>query len=403
MLDSVSAVAAASEALRLYKSAGNKAGQAAALLAITTADYDNENGKAVSAAEERATLFRESGQPYQEAEALATLANVYVARIGKRIARCSVAPSDDSIAALRAARDAHGLFSRSRSHQGEEAMSRVAAQVLQYNNVNPDNIAAVVHPGEVYQDVLDGQYANAGNSLPRKGAPKNISKVEEVIPSAKQLERGRFAWTNPLAGYSYSMTWTPLKDRKVRRKPRGSYDLLGINGGSRTTAIPALVEARAHDASERGDPVVVFMVPPDARHGYATTIMTAVQVIAAMITAKLPRLVFVQFDEPQWDPADTDVRQCSLHPSLLGLLRSCRLEAPNVVCGYVGGDAASWHADPTPLINAIFEVIESDETEHMYKRGEGYGPLLIHKPLDEAVQYVKPQKKKAWDSVSNIR
>lgn len=395
-LQSSDAVSAANEALRLYQDLDSKAGQAAALAAITTADFDNEEGKAVWAATERASLFKGMGDRYQEADALLALANVHVSRIGKKIARCSLAPAEDSIAALRAAKDAHGLFGISGYPEGMENAMRAVAQVLQYNNVASDVIAAAADPEEVFQNVLSGNYSSNRNALPQRAVAKNISKIEDIVPSAKQLERGKFAWNNPLSGYSYTLIWQSAKERTIRsRKPRGSYDILAMGSGNRTTTVPTLVQARSNDASERNDPLVVYMMSTDAKNNYASSMMSAVQTIAAMITAKLPRLTFVQFDECHFDWQDTKVRQCNIYPVILGLVRSARIEAPNVTIGVVGGDAASWLADPAPMIESIFDTIETDESELIYKRGDAFAPLLVHKPMDDPVQFVKP-KKKTW-------
>jgi len=396
------AVAAATEALRLFKSAGSKAGQAAALSAITTADFDNDLGQAIWAATEKVTLFKEAADGAQEADALMALANIHVARMGRKIAKCSIASQEDSIAALRAARDAHGLFGYSGNPAGMETAMRAVAQVLLYNNVPSDVIEAVRDPHEVVQDVMSGKYSLRNNALPQPAFVPNNKKIEEIVPSAKQLEKGKFGWNNPLAGYSYTLIWQPAKDRTVRnRRPRGSYDIVTLNSGAKTTSAPVLFQARSNDACERDDPLVVYMMSTDCKESYCSTIMSVMNTMGAMIAARLTRVTFVQFDEAHFDWTDTKVKQPNLHPVILGLVRSLRLEAPNIVVGFVGGDAPSWMADPAPMIESIFDTIECDESEMIYKKGDAFAPLLIHRPLDEAVQFVKPKKKQGrWGTTA---
>jgi len=327
---------------------------------------------------------------------LLALANAHVARIAKKIARCSLAPADDSIGALKAAKEAFAIFDATSFYDGMENARRAVAQVLSYNNVAAEVVASLPNPEEVFQAVMEGKYSSSKNALPQTPAYTKNLKIEEIVPSAKQLERGKFAWNNPLAGYSYTLIWQPAKDRQVRnRRPRGSYDIMTLNTGTKTSAVPTALQARSNDAADRTEPLVVYMVSTDAKTNYATTMMTAVQTIGAMITAKLQRLTILQFDESHFDWTDTKVRQCNLYPVLLGLLRSARIEAPNVTIGFVGGDMASWISNPAPMIESVFDTVESDESEVIYKRGDAFAPLLVHKPLDDPVQFVKP-KKKAW-------
>mmetsp|Transcript_28992 Transcript_28992/g.42945 ORF Transcript_28992/g.42945 Transcript_28992/m.42945 type:complete len:128 (-) Transcript_28992:83-466(-) len=111
-----------------------------------------------------------------------------------------------------------------------------------------------------------------------------------------------------------------------------------------------------------------------------------------MIVARVSRLVIVQLDECQFDFNDTSVRQCNMHPVVLGLIRSLRLEAPHVTAGFVSGDAASWLSKPEQMVESFFDVVECDESEVIYKRGDAYAPLLVHRQLDEPVNFVKPRK-----------
>jgi len=192
------------------------------------------------------------------------------------------------------------------------------------------------------------------------------------------------------------MIWQAARDRDVRgKKPRGSYDIMALNAaGSKSRSLAQTFTAMSNDAADRGTPMVVYMVPHDASTSYASNIMAIQNTLAALITARVKKITFVEFGKSQVDWTDTRVRQCHLHPVILAMIRSCRVEAPHVNIGYVCGDAPSWIVDPAPLIESIFDTQEQDENELIYKRGEAYAPLLVHRPQDDLVTYVKPNKNK---------
>lgn len=390
------AVAAAKRALALYRQLASQAGQLAAFSAIVAADFDNAMGEAIPAAQEFLAFVAGKGDSFQEAEAHLTLANVYVAALGKKIARCSLVSPDDSIAALQAAKQAHRLSLLTRHSDGMENAMRVVASVLMYNQVPADLIAAASTPEKVLEDVMNGRFSNPKNALPQTPLPTNV-KLETVVPTSKQLERTKFGWTNPLKGYSYTLIWQSTKDREVQpRKPRKTYDILGVNMGSKTCAAPALVQARSNPASERDDPLVVCTLSPDAKTSYGAAMITLMHTISAMVSAKMSRITFVCLDETYFEWTETTASECSLYNVVLGIARSCRLEAPFLSVGFVGGDIASWKSNPAPMIESIFDVVETDESEVMFKNGDSFSPLLIKKDLDETMPFVKAKKKANW-------
>lgn len=391
------AAGAANAALELYRALDSKAGQAAALLALATADFDREDGKAIWAARERAKLLGEAGQRLQEAEATLLLADAHVARLGKKLAVCSVPSVEDTMGGLEAARDAHGLFGDVGSVAGQEGAMRAMSRVLLYNNVPPGVVESARSPGEVFNDVLSGRYSLSTNAFPMvKPGIKANAKIDDIVPSAKQLDRSKFAWTNPMAGLAYALVWQPQKERPAKaRQARGSYDITGLVTGSRATALPALYQARSNIAAEKEDPLAVYILSTDCRDVTGTTNINMLNVVGAMILAKLPRLTFVMLDESFYEDMSTytRARTCALYTTVLGILRSSRIENPKLTIGFVGGDAASWMHDPAPMIESIFDTVEGDESEVVYSRGEPYMPLLTNKPMEECVQTVRPRKK----------
>merc|ERR1712194_67296 len=393
-LQYVEAVGAAKRAGALFKEASSKLGQIAAYTAIATADYDNDMGEGVLATEERITLCKGSGDVWQEGEAQLTLANLYATMIGRKLAKCSLASCDDSIAAMRAACAVHDLFENLGYSDGLSNAMRVVSGVLMYNKVEAHLVDQVGRPDEVLADVLAGRYSSKKNALPTE-PPKKTLKVEEVVPSSKQLDKGKFAWTNPMAGFAYTLIWQSAADRApTKRKPPAKYDILTVAQGGERLITPATVLARSCTASEREKPLVLYMVSPDAKSTYASTIISIMHIVGAMITARILKITFVQFDESHFDWADERARQCHISSVVLGMLRSIRLEAPNVTVGFVGGDLSSWMTNPGPMIDSIFDTQECDESEVFYKRGDPFNPLLVHRAIDEATTFVKPRKKR---------
>lgn len=386
------ALAAAKEALKLARSSGDKDGVANALEMVVAAELTNVEGEAVSAATERADVYKEMGDQSKQGNAMLLLAQAYVTRIGLKLATCAIASVDDTMGALQSAKDAHALLAEAGDRAGMQSAMDLMARVLMYNGVPAHIIESLSDPEDVFQDVLSGKYSTPTNGLPANPVPKNL-KLEEVIPSSKQLDRSKFSWTNPLAGYCYTLIWQAAKDRQIPNKQnRGSYDIMTLNTNAKTQSLSTAFTTLSNDAAERNSSMVVYMTSHNSAQQYGTNMITQTATLAAMITARLSKITFVQFGENHVDWTDTRARQVNIYPVTLALIRSCRIEAPTVAIGYVSGDACSWVADPAPLIESMFDTLESDECELMYKRGEAFAPLLIHRAMDDGVTYVKPKR-----------
>eukprot|EP00420_Gonyaulax_spinifera_P032615 CAMPEP_0197873944 /NCGR_PEP_ID=MMETSP1439-20131203/3585_1 /TAXON_ID=66791 /ORGANISM="Gonyaulax spinifera, Strain CCMP409" /LENGTH=572 /DNA_ID=CAMNT_0043493021 /DNA_START=56 /DNA_END=1774 /DNA_ORIENTATION=- len=391
-LKSGEASAAAHEALRLSQAVEDKAGEAAALLAIVSAELTSPSGKAVWAAGERVTVFKYLEDRNQEASALVLLAQAHVASIGLKMATCSIPSSEDTMGGLKSAKDAFSLHADLGNRDGMDAALGLFSRVLMYNGVPASVIETATDPEEIFQDVMSGKFTTSTNAFPPKPQLKQL-KVEEIIPSSKQLDRGKFTWIAPISGFSYTLIWQAVKDRDVKnKKPRGSYDILTMNTGTKTNSLAQAFTAMSNDAAERNQSMVIYMTSHDCAKEYASSIITQQSTLACMITARLSKITFVQLGEGHYDWTDIRARQVSMYPVTLALMRSCRIEAPTVNIGYVAGDAASWIADPAPLIENLFDTLESDECEMIYKRGEAFGPLIVHRPMEEGVTFVKPKK-----------
>lgn len=325
-----------------------------------------------------------------------TLAQCHIARIGLKMATCSVPAVDDTMGALKAAKDAHAMAAEQGKREMMGGALDMMAQVLMYNGVPGSVIQTLSDPEEIFQDVMSGKFTTAMNAFPPKPQVKQY-KIEELIPTSNQLNRSKFTWNNPIGGYTYTLIWQSVKERNIpNKKARGSYDILAVNQGAKTGAVTQAFTAMSNDAADRQQAMVVLINSHNGGANLGSAIMTQVGTLASMITARLSRVTAVQLNEGHYDWLNSAARTIHFYPVTLSLLRSCRLEAPNVTCGFVGGDAASWMADPAPLVENLFDTLESDECEVLYRRGESFGPLIVHRPMDDGIMYVKAKKKNLY-------
>jgi hypothetical protein len=392
------ALVQAQEAVSGATSKGDKKLEAQATEALATVYMSKtEPELAIKAATKAVETAKASGDKATEASAKLTLANAYVASIGKGMGKCSLASAQDSIEALKAGKEAHALFGEVGGSDGMMEVMRTIGLVLMYNQVSPELIESASDPEQVYQDVMSGRYSHSKNALPPAPQPKQL-KLEEAVPSSLQLSRGKFPWRNALEGYSFTLIWQPCRDRGTFQGGRdhGSYDIVALNTGCKSMSMPALYGTRCSDQSNRDDSLVVHMTSVDTGPHYGADMMSCMNTIAAMVVARLSKLTLVQMGEHFSDWQDIRNRPVHMYPVTLSILRSARLEAPNISIGFVAGDAPSWLQDPAPLIENMFDTVEELESEVIYRKGDPYAPLLVHRPLDEPVQYVKPKRGASW-------
>lgn len=391
-LKTAEALAAAKEAAKTFEAIGDLPNQALSLLNVVSADMMSTNGEAVSACETRVRLFKELGDQPKEAAAVSLLAQAHVSQIGLKLATCAIASTADTMGGLKSAKEAYALYTSLGDRDGMDGAMGLFGRVLMYNGVSATVIETMTDPEEIYQDVMSGKYTTPTNAFPPAPQVKQ-PKVEEIIPTARQLDRAKFTWQQPNAGYSYTLIWQAVKDRNItNKKPRGSYDVLTLNTGTKSGSLAQAFTTMCNEANSRNKSMVVYMTSQDHNTKYATNIITQQSTLACLITSKVNTVSFVQFGEGHFDWTDIRARQVNMYPVTLALMRSCRIEVPTVNIGFVSGDAASWMADPTPLIEDLFNTLESDECEICYRRGEPYGPLIVHRPQEEGVQYVKAKK-----------
>jgi len=157
----------AKEAVSGAASKGDKKLEAQATEALATVYISKtEPELAIKAAIKAAEIAKESGDNAIEASAKLTLANAYVASIGKGMGKCTLASAQDSIEALKAGKEAHALFANTGGSDGMTEVMRTIGLVLMYNQVSSDMIQSASDPEQVYQDVMSGRYSHSKNALP---------------------------------------------------------------------------------------------------------------------------------------------------------------------------------------------------------------------------------------------
>eukprot|EP00421_Protoceratium_reticulatum_P040298 CAMPEP_0168447746 /NCGR_PEP_ID=MMETSP0228-20121227/46743_1 /TAXON_ID=133427 /ORGANISM="Protoceratium reticulatum, Strain CCCM 535 (=CCMP 1889)" /LENGTH=190 /DNA_ID=CAMNT_0008462269 /DNA_START=1 /DNA_END=569 /DNA_ORIENTATION=- len=190
------------------------------------------------------------------------------------MATCSIPSADDTMAGLRAAKDAYSRSAEVGDRAGMEGAMNLFARVLMFNGVPASVLETLADPEEVFADVMTGKYSTPSNALPQKAVQKQL-KLEELIPSSKQLERGKFGWTKPLEGFCYTLLWQSSKERDIKnKKARGSYDIMALNTGAKTTSLTQAFSAMSNDAAERNTSMVIYMTSHDCSQQYATNIMS---------------------------------------------------------------------------------------------------------------------------------
>merc|ERR1719361_452254 len=228
-LKTAAGLAGAKEAAKIFEEIGDKSNEAMALFHIISAEMMTINGEVVAACEKRVTLFKELADQAKEAAAVKLLAEAFVSQIGLKLATCSIASTMDTIGGLKAAKEAHALFTSLGDRDGIDSALGLFGRVLMYNGVSATVIESMTDPEEIYQDVMSGKYTTTKNAFPPSPVVKQ-PKVEEIIPTAKQLDRGSFKWMYPNSGYVYTLIWQAVKDRNItNKKPRGSYDVITLS------------------------------------------------------------------------------------------------------------------------------------------------------------------------------
>jgi len=367
---SVEASAAASDAGQIFRGFGNKREEAESLLAVAYAEMNTEYGQAVSSAQAAADMFRELGDIDAQASALYTVASAYLGQLAVKQRTCVFPSKADTEGVITAAREAHTLFGQVNNREGQALAMQALQRVLTVNSLESDMIL---------NDTTDNIMSKTGKVM--YGVKPDQGKTI--------FQQSKFAWREPTAGYHYTLVW----DQQVQgngQNQRSGYKTVMAAKAARSAALPMYhaLKSSFNRASGNEGPLMIHMNAMNSSWEYGTSLVSNVSTVSAMLSCKLNHLVFIQVNECPADSADAmgKVRQVYMSPVTLSVLRSARLEAPQMTIGYLALDTATWHSNRAEVIAALPDVMQSEESEMHFYKGTPLAPTLIQKAQDPSVQ-----------------
>jgi hypothetical protein len=371
-------------------------------LALRAADH------ALKEASLAASIFKEIGDAAKEPEARAQVC-ICNAHLGKVALSKSQFPSlGDTQGALRAAKAAYQAYSQlapsPAQADGLAAASKALSAALLATGVPTSSLPQPRDTEKLMEtkdwlglvDDLGGVaspfHESALNIRSNKEA-QNVSKSKAHgnATVSKGFDRTNFKWTDPTKDFSYAMIWEPCKNMPPAAK-RGPATCLAQ--GARTAALPLYHSIKCPDPSvvKSDEPICVHINAYDCSTNYGASLMAALHTISAMAVANLRRVTFVQLGEaPPAEgckdaPNQQAARQIAMSPCTLALIRTARIEVPQMSLGFVAGDAASWMNCRAEMVSAIFDTHNNDgEIELMWSRKQPMQPHLIKQPLPDPI------------------
>merc|ERR1719401_1665249 len=198
----------------------------------------------------------------------------------------------------------------------------------------------------------------------------------------------KFSWRNAMDGYHFTFVWEQQVEG-VGENPRGGYRSILSGKTSRTIGLPMYHSLKSQFASAPDEgPLMIHMHSMVSGWGYGTAVASTVSTITAAITCKMHNILYLMVDEAPPGSRDEEkaIRQIYVSPCVLAILRSCRLEAPNVNIGFLAMDSASWHASRSEVIAALPDVMQSEETEIHFHKGTPLVGTLMCTDIGPAVE-----------------
>jgi len=389
LLDEASTLAR--QALRLFKQQGQREGQVSALSLVATAELTKESELAVQAGEEMAKILHDMEDTMREAAAHLVVANAHLAKLSAGLRRCSLPSRKSSLDAARSAKYAYELFGQARDHEGQLRASSVVSKVLQVNGLSPNMYDTA---DNLYNVLVDGVAQPREPETERRG---EIQKGDSKKGS-KLFDRTKFSWRETGSDYSYTLIWEPRK----AYGPQTKHCKLNYSFGRQSACVPFQVGLKTYTpeespGSDLSQSMMVYVnAYPESSDAYGSAIMSSVLTLASMMAAGVKFMTFVQIGETV--PHNNDLEVGALHQQFrsavsLAIIRSARLERPDLTVGYVACDMETWMGDRAPIFAAISDTVESDESETFFKRSEPYGPTLVHNKMPDPISFVKPDRK----------
>lgn len=357
----------ARQALALFESLRDVAGQIRALRLIIRANLHADSDRAVAAAERGVTLCQWQEDMRGEASMWVAAACAHLSRIETALGRRKVYLSGSAASAVESAKTAYSIY----GELGDEFGMREALGLI-------SGLASQVGMGD-FLSLQSGEGAFA--QMETKTCQEELAMKHES--KLKQLEWQSYPQRDSGCGLWWTFTWDPYIPAGATTQARKAHTSVTAVA-PRSLAAPmyhTLTDVQSEPATydKKRAMGVHFISTLHASHTYAACLMGIAQVISGMATARVGRLSLVQLGEGNPDPFNPtfEVGNLTFHPVALAMLRCARVDCPQTLVTLVSGDAASWMAERRKMVEAIFDSTEMAEVEQMYTRGECYIQTMI--------------------------
>mmetsp|Transcript_60905 Transcript_60905/g.145152 ORF Transcript_60905/g.145152 Transcript_60905/m.145152 type:complete len:231 (+) Transcript_60905:70-762(+) len=215
-----------------------------------------------------------------------------------------------------------------------------------------------------------------------------MTKVEKAT-----FNRAKFQWRSTAGDFTYNVIYEDVSAPPA--SGRGDY----VDGVSLQCSAHQN-KASLHSTCMRGGPAskeswAIFVIPDSAGQSYATTLMSTLSMIPTMSLAKLKACTFLHLNESSQDDKakSLPVRDLGMYHAILGLVRSCRLEIPNLLVSYVAVDMATWFHDRETVLRSLPDIHGSELTELFYKKGIPQAPTLTHVAMNDDIEATQDGEK----------
>jgi tetratricopeptide (TPR) repeat protein len=366
---------AAREAHEHFGNCGEKRDQAKAALARAYAEMGTEYGEATASARAAANIYADLGDVEEQAGAIYILANAHLAQVAIKQRTCIVPCRADTENCINAANEAIKLYSSVGNRQGQELAGQILQTVMYVNGAESNMIM---------DERADTQ------SLMSKIQEAKYGGNRELNKTSFEFNRQKFSWRDAIANNHYTLVWEHQVQGTAQNK-RAGYKTTMISQASRSASLPFYhcLKSQSNGCSTDEGPLVIHMGALNSSWEYGTGLISAVSTISALTTCKVTRLVYIQVNESPSGSVDerSKVRPVYMSPVTLSILRSARLEAPNMTIGFLGLDTSTWQYNRAEVIASLPDVMQSEESEIHYYKGTPIAPTLIQRVLDPAVKF----------------
>lgn len=372
------AAGAAKEAAELFEQIGDKKQEAAALILLAFADLNTQDGASVGAAEKAVTLYQELGDQVEEAGATYALANAHLSALSVKQRHCLLPSKQNTLGALTAAKAAYQKFSDTDNSRGMAAATAMMQNALAVNGVEERDVDPRADTGDMMA------------SIQREAERLKEAKKPEKS-GGLTLNRQKFGWRDETSNYHYVLVWQHAVENLGMR--RGGYKSVMFGGADRCHSLPMYHNLKCHfnGATTDEGPLAVHISSIHSSWQYGTNIMQDVNTVSTMMTCKLAKYVFIQMHE---SPPDADEwmhrqRVIARNAVTLGIIRSARLENPTTMCGYIAIDTPTWNNNRLEVVQAIPDVVLTEESELMFRRGSPLCAALVQQDIEQACSFTK--------------